>query len=349
MSEHRVAWVDYAKGICIVLVVLMHSTLGVEKAVGEISWLNGFIAWAKPFRMPDFFLISGLFLASRIDRPWRSYLDGKVVHFVYFYVLWMTIQFLTKGYGIYRDEGLAGVVLAYGLGFVEPYGTLWFIYMLAVFFVAVKALRQVPPVLVFGVGALLEIAPIESGYLLADEFAARFVYFYAGFWLARHVFGYAAEVNRRHWLAILAGLFVWGAGNAWLVSAGWSALPLIGLALGFIGAAAVVAMGVLLAKTKLAAAVRYCGENSIVIYLAFFLFMAATRTVLLKAGMIADPGWVALIVTAAGVAGPILLYWMVRHTKASFLFRRPAWASLASRTPRWHSGAHADLPSSQAR
>jgi hypothetical protein len=26
------AWVDFAKGICIVLVVLMHSTLGVENA-----------------------------------------------------------------------------------------------------------------------------------------------------------------------------------------------------------------------------------------------------------------------------------------------------------------------------
>jgi uncharacterized membrane protein YcfT len=31
---HRIDWVDYAKGICIVLVVMMHSTLGVEKAPG---------------------------------------------------------------------------------------------------------------------------------------------------------------------------------------------------------------------------------------------------------------------------------------------------------------------------
>lgn len=27
----RVAWVDYAKGFCIIMVVMMHSTLGVEK------------------------------------------------------------------------------------------------------------------------------------------------------------------------------------------------------------------------------------------------------------------------------------------------------------------------------
>jgi uncharacterized membrane protein YcfT len=104
-SQSRISWVDYAKGICIVLVVLMHSTLGVENAAGGTSWLHDFITWAKPFRMPDFFLISGLFLASRIDRPWREYLDSKVLHFAYFYILWMTIQFATKGYGLYQARG----------------------------------------------------------------------------------------------------------------------------------------------------------------------------------------------------------------------------------------------------
>lgn len=30
----RVDWVDYAKGFCIVMVVMMHSTLGVEAIAG---------------------------------------------------------------------------------------------------------------------------------------------------------------------------------------------------------------------------------------------------------------------------------------------------------------------------
>ena len=349
MSQSRIDWVDYAKGICIILVVMMHSTLGVEKAAGAISWLNPFIEWARPFRMPDFFLISGLFLSTRIDRPWRSYLDSKVLHFAYFYILWMTIQFVLKGYGIYRDEGLEGVALAYALGFIEPYGTLWFIYLLAVFFVAVKALRRFPQIVVFAAAALLEMAPIATGWMVIDEFAARFVYFHAGYWLAPQVFAFATAVARKPALPILAGLFIWGAVNAWFVNAGWSTFPLIGLALGFIGAAAVVGMGVLLAKTKLAQPIRYAGEHSIVIYLAFFLFMAATRTVMLKLGLIADLGIVSLIVTAAGVIGPILLYWLVRNTKVSFLFRRLAWARLASPSPRWHSASHAEIPSSQAR
>ena len=54
--------------------------------------------------MPDFFMISGLFLAQVIDRDWRTYLDRKVVHFAYFYLLWMTIQFVFKAPGIAAEQ-----------------------------------------------------------------------------------------------------------------------------------------------------------------------------------------------------------------------------------------------------
>src|SRR5439155_18234635 len=83
----RVDWVDYAKGICIVMVVMMHSVLGVELAAGETGFMHWLVMFAKPFRMPDFFLISGLFLSVVIDRDWRTYFDRKVLHFSYFYLL----------------------------------------------------------------------------------------------------------------------------------------------------------------------------------------------------------------------------------------------------------------------
>ncbi|HUR43764.1 MAG TPA: acyltransferase family protein [Aestuariivirga sp.] len=345
----RIEWVDYAKGICIILVVMMHSTLGVEKAAGQVSWLHGFIEWARPFRMPDFFLISGLFLASRIDRPWRQYLDIKVLHFAYFYVLWMTIQFATKGYGMYQSEGLAGTVQAYALSFVEPFGTLWFIYMLAIFFVMARALRHAPPVLVLTAAAFLEMAPIETGWLLIDEFASRFVYFFAGYWLSAHMFAFARAVGRKPLPVVIAALVIWAVANDAFVGGGWAQLPVISLLLGFIGASAVVSCGVLLSKTKFAEPIRYCGENSIVIYLAFFLFMASARTLLLKTGWVADLALVSFLVTAAGVIGPVLLFWAARNTWASFLFRRPGWARLASSGSGWHSAADVEIASPQTR
>ena len=63
----RIAWVDYAKGFCIILVVMMHSTLGVEAALGAKNWLHEAVIFAKPFRIPAFFLMSGL-LVGEIGR-----------------------------------------------------------------------------------------------------------------------------------------------------------------------------------------------------------------------------------------------------------------------------------------
>jgi len=266
-EKPRVDWVDYAKGFCIVMVVMMHSTLGVEAAAGKESWMHYFVAFAKPFRMPDFFLISGLFLARVIDRNWRDYLDKKVVHFLYFYVLWVTIQFVFKAPGFLAQGGAAFVLKQYALAYVEPFGTLWFIYILPVFFVVTKLMKRVPPLAVFAIAAALEIAPIHTGWIMIDEFAARFVYFFMGYWLASYIFSFAAGVQKDPWLT-LAGLGAWAVGNDLLVVKGYSELPFVSLALGFAGAGAVVALAALLAKIDWLSPLRHAGENSIAVYLA---------------------------------------------------------------------------------
>src|SRR5436305_12256878 len=140
----RVDWVDTAKGFCIVMVVMMHSTLGVELAASREGWMHAVVEFARPFRMPDFFLISGLFLSRVIDRDWRDYLDKKVVHFAYFYVLWVTIQFAFKAPMFAADVVWRGVGLSYLAAFIEPFGTLWFIYLLPIFFVVIKLTKRVP-------------------------------------------------------------------------------------------------------------------------------------------------------------------------------------------------------------
>jgi len=321
-QAERVEWVDYAKGFCIIMVVMMHSTLGVEAAVGQEGWLHYAVAFAKPFRMPDFFLISGLFLARVIDRDWRTYLDRKVVHFAYFYVLWVTLQFALKAPGFAAEHGWGGVALLYLEAFIQPFGTLWFIYLLPLFFVFTKLIRAVPPVAIWLAAAALEIAPIETGSVIIDEFASRFVYFYSGYLLAPHIFTLAQSVQRQPAVAV-AGLVVWALINNLFVAKGLADLPVLSLGLGFLGAMAVVSFSALLAKGHLFAPLRYCGRHSIVIYLAFFLPMAATRALLIKSGVIADVGTISAIVTLAGVIGALVMFWAVRGTSFRFLFTRP--------------------------
>ncbi|MDP2622102.1 MAG: acyltransferase family protein [Hyphomicrobiales bacterium] len=323
----RVAWVDYAKGFCIVMVVMMHSTLGVEAAAGQASWMNGLVEFARPFRMPDFFLLAGLFLAQVIDRDRRDYLDRKVAHFAYFYALWVTIQFALRAPGQIADGGLGGLALAYLLAYVEPFGTLWFIYLLPIFFVVAKLVRGVPWWVAFLILAGLEIAPVETGSTVIDEFAQRFVFFYIGYAMAATVFRLARWAQKRPAPA-LGGLALWAFVNATFVMTGWAVLPFVSLALGFAGAAAVVVASALLARLRLFDLLRYCGEHSLIVYLAFSLFMAATRIVLLRVGVISDLGLISLTVTAAGVTGPLILHLMVRGTPARYLFVRPQWARL---------------------
>jgi len=339
LNPNRVAWVDYAKGFCIVMVVMMHSTLGVEMAAGETSWMGALVAFAKPFRMPDFFLISGLFLARVIDRNWRSYLDTKVVHFAYFYVLWVTIQFAFKAPGFAAEDGWAGVAHAYALAFIEPFGTLWFIYLLPIFFIATKLMRDVPQAMLWSAAAFLQIADVQTGWIVIDEFCSRFVYFYSGYVLAPYVFNFAETVFASPRASVLF-LVSWAVFEAVMVFGGHSELPVVNLGLGLLGALAVVAVSVLLSTRGWALPLRYAGENSIVVYLAFFLPMATTRSLLLKFAPDLDLGIVALTVTAAGVVTPLILHVLVKNTHARFLFKRPAWAKLQPPAPR-HAAATA--------
>jgi uncharacterized membrane protein YcfT len=318
----RVDWVDYAKGICIVMVVMMHSVLGVEAAAGQTGFMHWLVMFAKPFRMPDFFLISGLFLSVVIDRDWRTYLDRKVVHFVYFYLLWVTIQFGFKAPSFAAESNWHHVGYLYLESFIEPFGTLWFIYLLPIFFVVTKLTRKVPALAIWMAAAALEMLHVAIGWTVIDEFCARFVYFYSGYWLAAYVFALSDRARARPSWA-LAGLALWACVNGGFVASGFSEWPIVSLALGLAGASAIIVMGTLLARAQWLNFLRYCGEHSIVIYLAFFLPMAATRTLLLRSGLLPDIGMVSLIVTIMGVAGALLIWRIARAAHANFLFERP--------------------------
>lgn len=340
-GEDRVPWVDTAKGACIILVVMMHATLGVGEAMGQTGFMHWVVAYAKPFRMPDFFLVSGLFLSRVIDRDWRVYGDRRVVHFAYFYVLWLVVQSLAK-FGQVSGGSATGFAEHLALALVEPYGTLWFVYLLAVLSVVTKLLRRVPAVVLLAAAAALEIAPIHTGWLVVDEFCERWVYFLGGYLLAPQIFRLAdAAVARPAWA--LTGLAIWAVVNGVfaLTPSGSAAfptlasLPVLSLALGAVGAVAIVVTAALLTGTRVAAPLRYCGRHSIAIYLAFFLPMAATRAVLIKTGIITDVGVISALVTAAAIVAPLILERLVRGSPLDFLFRRPTAFHIAPRsTPR---------------
>lgn len=339
---NHIGWVDYAKGICILLVVMMHSTLGVgeafgEKGLGSHGFMHWVVAYAKPFRMPDFFLLAGLVLSLSIARDWQGYFDKKVVHFAYFYLVWVAIQAPIK---TAATSGLSveGLVTQFLDALVNPYPTLWFIYVLPLFFVAAKLLRPVPAWLQLAAAAALKIAPVHTGWSAIDHFAAPYlVFFLAGTLLAPYIFALAAWAAR-HTSKSLALIAAWAILNGFLVftpspfkaSATLADLPLVSIALGGMGALAVVMIASLLAKFDLASALRYCGRNSLAIYVAFAIPMAFSRVVMLKTGIVTDVGVASAIVWLTALASPLILHALVRSSVLRHLFVRPQWFVLPS-------------------
>ncbi|MBX9933471.1 MAG: acyltransferase family protein [Methylobacterium sp.] len=328
----RFAWVDVAKGICILLVVMMHSTLGTGAAMGGEGFLHAVVAFATPFRIPAFFLLSGLFLGRVIDRDWRRYADLRVVHFAYFYALWVVIQSAAKYGQVVEGAGPGAFLTHLASALVEPYSTLWFIYLLAVFSVVTKLLRRAPRPLLLLAAALMQIVPVPTSSILVEEFCARYVWFVAGFVFADRIFAFAGIARRRPFPA-LAGLALWAIIGGALASTPsglasfptLATLPVLSLVSGGAGALAIVAVASLLTRWggPITGALRQCGERSMVIYLAFFLPMAATRAVLVKTSILADVGWASLIVTVAAATTPLVLERLTRPTPLAFLFRRP--------------------------
>jgi uncharacterized membrane protein YcfT len=331
-ADERVVWFDYAKGICIILVVMMHSTLGVGEAFGGEGFMHWVVAFAKPFRMPDFFLLSGLFLFRVIDRDWRTYLDRKVLHFAYFYVLWLVILMVVKQGAALGTDPQAWLA-SFAEAFVTPNPNLWFIYVLPLFFVATKLARTlgVPNWALWLGAAALQTFPLLTGWDAIDDYGAHyFVFFLTGYMMAPKVFQIAGWARENIALALigLSGWFVFNSVIAFEPSglAGIETIaqvPGLRIAFGLIGAVAVVTIAALLSRLDAARFIRYAGRNSIVLYVSFVLPMAATRIVLLKTGLVTDIGIVSLIVTAVAVAVPLTLHALVHNTRARFLYERP--------------------------
>ena len=339
-AEKRHAWVDVAKGISIILVVMMHSTYGVGEATERVGFMHYVLGFATPFRMPEFFLVSGLFLSAVIARPWLHFADRRVVHYLYFYALWAVILIGFKHLLVDRDPAGAAALLASAI--YEPYSILWFIYALAVFGLIAKLLHHLraPHILVLIAAAAASIAPIATPISIVNYVAEYFVYFYAGYALAPAIFDFARRIETHPALALL-GLAAWAVVNAALVfspghsvtygvvTSGAAHIPGANFVMALAGALAICAASVLIARLAGFAWLRWVGAHSIVIYLSFVIPMGTFRTVLLAVMPEIDAGLASLATLVVSIVSPIIVYWIIsRIGFGTFLFERPSWAHL---------------------
>lgn len=188
----RLPWIDAAKGIAIILVVMLHIY---QLQLDSALWNAGekelrLQVWRRmnvvePIRMPLFFLVSGALAASALRSAWGSLLRKKTAFFYYLYVLWTSIHTLL----------LVGIPAKFDAVTWQSWldqatyelGTIWYLWALALYFPLAKLLLSVPLLgIALGVcGNLLwqELAISHTGSLL---FVPRnFLWFFVGALLAR--------------------------------------------------------------------------------------------------------------------------------------------------------------------
>ncbi|MCM2130854.1 acyltransferase family protein [Larsenimonas rhizosphaerae] len=155
-AKGRMDWIDAAKGVCIVLVVLYHAVYFMMDAstfnqtLAHKVWYNLVIA-LKPLRMPLFFLISGLLAHSAIvKRSWGDSIRPRLYLMLWLYVLWYLARTVTA-WLLAHYANTAAVPNAGELpaGPGELLSTIlngtngvWYLYALAIYFVAFKLMRR---------------------------------------------------------------------------------------------------------------------------------------------------------------------------------------------------------------
>lgn len=339
-ARERAAWADFARGVSVVLVVLMHLYFlhytWYFRSEDGAAVVKSVLDYTSPLRMPLFFLVSGYLASRAVQRPWGSSLHGRILQPVYLFVLWLGVNIAID---VWRAAlGVRGEVSPWEFftdNLLWPQTTLWYLYALVLFFGVTKLTREVPAPVVVIVGTMVSIIGTTFSDGLAQNLLRSFVFYAlasrAPQLIERIVAGVAAL---RAWPALL---LVLGAG------AGYAALTALYLELWvdwglyLVAGAAGVLFGVVLSVriggSLLAAPVRYLGRHTLPIFLVHpFVFIAANDILVDNpdfAGVIRDDQalliaypWLLLLVTVGFSVG---LEALAKLLGLRALFSLPRW------------------------
>lgn len=329
----RIAWIDFAKGIGIALVVLGHALRGLRSsgilATDHEAEFRFVDAWIYSFHMPLFFLLSGLFANRECRRDPGRFVRNKLATIAYPYFVWSTLQTLAQaasgGYANHKTS-LGDLTRMLTI----PIMQFWFFYALFLIALGYYALRRlgfgsVGALAVFAVLWALQTRWSVTSWAPLRDAINHGVYYTLGAVLAQRG---APDRLERASMAILASIvgLGYGAIAAW-VSMERATTPWTTLALAMSGIFASAALAILLSRMTRLDLVRVLGVYSMEIYVAHTIASAGVRFLLQKALKIDDLTVHLTLGLLVGLVAPAILARLCRRFHAEFLFRLPRRAA----------------------
>nr|WP_298690528.1 acyltransferase family protein [uncultured Dongia sp.] len=290
--NQRLDWVDIAKGASIFLVVIYHTSfyLHANDAIPDaVIKVNLILAY---FRMPTFFLISGILAARATRLPWGNLFANKIATLIWLLLLWTLIRYAFFGLVIDNVilpiEGHDPSLLLYSL--INPSTGLWFIWALAIFCALTKMVFLLPRPMVLGA---LGIAAV-----LATLAYAKIVSFenFAFNNLCQYFFFFLLGASRQEDIKALLTERAWQ--KAGLTAAAFLGIfaitrvdpdrlrPLLGFGLALSGCAFALSLSVIVSGNRLASSVlKYLGANTLPVYVLHVLAIALMSHWIAQMGM----------------------------------------------------------------
>lgn len=313
-AADRQLWVEVAKGLGIVLVVLGHAIDGVMSA-GKAGAASGF-AFAHfliyTFHMPLFFVLTGYFVQRRVDRDRGRFVREVGQRIVWPYLLWSVVYLVllsTMAGHVNKARSFDPSTVLSLLW--APIAQFWFLYaVLILHLCAVLAPRRhragwLLLACVIGLVAqqLITLPPI------LDRTVTFSPYYLAGVWMgARAGVEVFPSISPRLSVGAVALAMIWLAAASALWASGesyWGKAATMAALLG-IGWALVASRAM---RGPLKALFAALGRHSMAIFVLHVLLTAGARILLDRlGGQSIGPGAAVIVGTLAGVAVPVLVH-----------------------------------------
>jgi fucose 4-O-acetylase-like acetyltransferase len=364
-NNTRLNWIDYARGIAIILVVYRHVFEGLKstkllKDVGvnieSYLYLEQANIFFFSFRMPLFFAVSGVFIgASLAKRGFNSLVENKSRTILYPYFLWgfiqITIQILFSSFTNSKK-----MVTDYAYLFYQPREVEQFWYLLALFnvtivFAFLKSKTKINSIQQVGLGLILFLVSVLfSQYKIEWGFVSDIFHYYIflalGDALAHMILHGKLREFLSSWKAffLLIIPFVISQYYFLTVNMDHRAIspkylyveyyqPLMFLLIALTGCLFIITVASLLEKYNTARWLRYLGRHSLYIYVMHVIVFAAVRILLMYVFKIYEVHFLMLACITGGVLIPVLVYNIAKKLGWYYLFSLEPTRKPVKQTP----------------
>ncbi len=327
-------WIDYLKGITIILVVYYHSLLGIKRSIGGVpAFLDNANLTFLSFRMPLFFLLSGIFISKSLERKTPGkLLSSKFEMLIYPYLVWSVMQVtLQIVFGQFTNSTRS--VLDYSYIFYQPRNLDQFWYLPALFnatalFVVIRNKFNPSASLHFAFALMLYFfSPYFQQVSMFSDALRFYVFFVLGDIVASFFFRESSQrfFNRRLSFLLILPVFVaaqyiyhkYDVGGTNLttdvsaIRAQWvfyASNQLLFLVIALVGCLTMVKLSFLLRRFQILPALRVIGYHSLYIYVMHLMITGFTRIALTKFLGVHNPYVLLIFCILFGVTLPIAVY-----------------------------------------